>query len=364
MKNLLTATAKWNENRNHWKINVQRDGVRKSFYSSTPGRRGKAECEAKAREWLESNTEDDPTFAVAWARYCEARKLQVGTSGQHSDDSIGRANLLPALGKKKLSRITIQDWQDILNAAALSGRHKATIDDIRCRMTGFRKFCRKKRWPCEEMDLLENLSDLKSEKHVLSRADVRKIFSDNSAKGGYRDPYWNAYRLAITQGYRRGEIAGMMWEDYKDGWLMINRAVNSYREVTEGKNARARRLVKLTPTAVKIIEDQRAFLAEIGLITPYIFPDVRTGKPNPRRLYEAWIAYLKYHGIDKITFHEIRHTMISLCKADVPKELLKAAVGHSDDMDTFGIYGHQMEEDYETTASDIEAVMASVIGTA
>lgn len=362
MTKLLTATAKWYEDRKHWKINVQKDGARRSFYSSTPGRRGKAECESKAWDWIDSNTVNDPIFESAWDRYRDSRKAKVGTSAIRSDESIGKCYLLPALRKKKLSRITVQDWQDILNTAAKAGKHKATIDDIRTRMTGFRKFCKKKRWPCEDMDLLENPSDLKSEKHVLSRADVRRIFA-TSTVNGRRDPYWNAYRLAIVQGYRRGEIAGMMWEDYKDGWLKINRSVNRYGEITQGKNARARRLVKLTPTAVKIIEDQKAFLGEIGLITPYIFPDIKTGKPNPNGLYDAWIAYLDCNGIERVTFHEIRHTMISLCRADVPKELLKAAVGHSDDMDTFGIYGHQMEEDYETTASDIEAVMSGVIGT-
>ena len=41
-----TNTAKWTGTR--WRIDVQKDGTRKSFYSSTPGRTGQREANAKA----------------------------------------------------------------------------------------------------------------------------------------------------------------------------------------------------------------------------------------------------------------------------------------------------------------------------
>lgn len=53
-----SAEAIWVEARNRWQINVQKDGKRKNFTSSLPGRKGKHEAELKADEWLESQTED------------------------------------------------------------------------------------------------------------------------------------------------------------------------------------------------------------------------------------------------------------------------------------------------------------------
>lgn len=41
-----TNTATWNGKR--WRIDVQKDGARKSFYSSKPGRTGQREANAKA----------------------------------------------------------------------------------------------------------------------------------------------------------------------------------------------------------------------------------------------------------------------------------------------------------------------------
>ena len=48
-----TNTATWDEKRKHWRISVQKDGVRKNFYSSTPGRTGQREANKKADAWLD-----------------------------------------------------------------------------------------------------------------------------------------------------------------------------------------------------------------------------------------------------------------------------------------------------------------------
>ena len=48
-----TNTAQWQEKFQRWRIAVQKDGVRKFFYSSTPGRNGQREANRKADAWLE-----------------------------------------------------------------------------------------------------------------------------------------------------------------------------------------------------------------------------------------------------------------------------------------------------------------------
>ena len=323
----LTSIAKFDGKR--WKINVQKNGVRRSFYSAAPGRKGKAEAESKAREWLAGQSETDPTFEWAWEQFLEARKSKVGTSGQDGDRWAGQYYLLPALGKKKLSRITVQDWQDILDNAAKDGKAKATIIDIKTRITNFRKFCMKKRWPYENLEPV-------------------------------RDPWWNAYRLAIVMGYRRGEVCGFQWEDLDGEWLEMNRSINKWGEITPGKNANAHRKVKLSKLAVDILNDQKAYLKSEGIISPWIFPDEYGKQTDPDDLYHAWDRYLKYHEIDHISFHEIRHTMISLSKK-LPRELVKAVVGHSEDMDTFGVYGHMSSEDFDEAAAALDATMAKIL---
>ncbi len=45
---LRTNTAAWLPNQQRWQIKVQKDGVRKTFTSSKPGRTGQREANAKA----------------------------------------------------------------------------------------------------------------------------------------------------------------------------------------------------------------------------------------------------------------------------------------------------------------------------
>lgn len=67
---------------------------------------------------------------------------------------------------------------------------------------------------------------------------------------------------------------------------------------------------------------------------------------DTNHLFKLWCIFRKQHGIG-CTLHELRHTMISVAKADVPERLLKRIVGHSQTMDTFGICGHDVDGDLE-----------------
>ena len=53
-----TTVAKWLENYGRWQIKVQKDGVRRTFTCSTPGRAGQRQCHAKADAWLDDNITD------------------------------------------------------------------------------------------------------------------------------------------------------------------------------------------------------------------------------------------------------------------------------------------------------------------
>ena len=94
-------------------------------------------------------------------------------------------------------------------------------------------------------------------------------------------------------------------------------------------------------------------LRQEGIISPYLFPDKCGERTNPNNLYKSWYIYRKQHNI-QASIHEMRHTMISIVKADAPEELLKLAVGHSKSMDTFGVYGHAVDGEMQRLATIID----------
>ena len=72
-----TNTAVWNEKRGHWRINVQKNNIRKTFYSSTPGRTGQRECHAKADAWLDDGIDNSlQSNRVFYAPVCQKAHRQ------------------------------------------------------------------------------------------------------------------------------------------------------------------------------------------------------------------------------------------------------------------------------------------------
>lgn len=73
---------------------------------------------------------------------------------------------------------------------------------------------------------------------------------------------------------------------------------------------------------------------------------------------KRWKKYCESNGITYISPYEIRHTFVSVVK-NIPGEKVKQIVGHSANMDTFGVYGHALHsEDVEIVESVGEAFSA------
>ena len=55
------------------------------------------------------------------------------------------------------------------------------------------------------------------------------------------------------------------------------------------------------------------------------------------------------------------HTLISIVKADVPEQLLKDALGHAKDMDTFGTYGYEVEREMQKVANILDGIFDKLL---
>lgn len=78
------------EHRGIWKISVQHNGVRKTFYSSTPGEKGHKECAKKVVEWLSTGaapaskarlTVDDVYSAFLRDKALETDDMELSSKG-------------------------------------------------------------------------------------------------------------------------------------------------------------------------------------------------------------------------------------------------------------------------------------------
>lgn len=352
-----TNTATWSDKYNRWQINVQKDGQRRSFYSSKPGRTGQREANAKADAWLDSNVE--PTgerVAAAYESFQEESKAVVSTTEYNHIDSIGRNWIIPNIGRKKLPDLCDGDIQKILNKAAALGRSKKTIQDINGIINRFLKWARRNRKTTYRPDdvHIPAAARLKGKK-VLQPTDLSTLLSvDTTVFKGKRtkEKYIHAYRFQVLTGIRPGELRGLRVEDVDGDRVNIQRAINVFGEETQGKNENAVRSFVLSALAKRELDAQ---LQEYPPVNGYIF-----SLPSPTAYRERWQQYCRANGITVTTPYELRHTFVSVAKI-LPAGEVKGLVGHSQSMDTFGVYGHILEGEDTRTAKKINGLFEAIL---
>jgi len=373
-----TNEAVYQDSKSRWHIKVQYDGERKSFYSSVVEKKekgekgfkefmkGKVEAERKADKWLENHHQNENIrFSKLWEMFLAEKKKLTGTSNHRQLEYLGKYYLSPTIKTKKVVSITNQDWQDCINSAYEKGLSKKTCKLIRGAITSFYKYAKKSRIPLEYPDDLIIPKDAPvKEKAILQPNDIKKVFNiDYINRYGKQKKcfYIHAWRFLIFTGLRRGELCGLKTEDIKGDILYVKRAINGDKEETDGKNDNAIRYMVLTEHAKAVLSEQAQLLKRSGIIhSKWLFPGEDGGRMDPNHLYGHWRTYRDQHGI-KSSIHGMRHTMISVSQADVPKELLKRVVGHSDSMDTFGIYGHEVDGDMVKVANILDNVFTTLL---
>ena len=357
--------AKWLEYRGVWRIDVQADGRRKVFYSSIKGRKGKIACERKADIWLEENKDflSNPRLADLWAEHLKEVQRTTSEANYIKTEQLGRLYLIPKLGNKRIASITIQHWQNSITAAGEKGLSKKTCQNIRGTITSLYRYARKNRVDMERPELLEIPRDAKvGERKILQPDNLKLLFDTDWIMRGSRKEicfYIHAWRLFVLTGLRRGELCGLQWKDIQDNVLHISRSITSTQTITKGKNENARRYVVLSQLMKTEIKAQKAMLKKHGIISPWVFPSRDGDMIQPNNIYRQWILYCRQHGISS-SIHELRHTMISIVKSDIPETLLKSMVGHSKSMDT-GIYQHLVDGDAERASTLVDNVFSRLL---
>jgi integrase len=358
------AEAVWIDSRARWQINVQRDGKRKTFTSTIPGRKGKHEAEGKADDWLEAGQPDDIRFDRAWEIFLTHKKRTTGTMNHRSIESIGKTWFLdasesPNLSAKRLSRIRTRDVQEIITQAGEKGCSKRTCKNILDKLKEFFRFADAQKWEYDlRLDAVTLPTQAKeAERKILQPDQLRTLFTEDTVLI-HKKPqpcfYIHAFRFLVLTGYRRGELCGFKREDYTPPVLTVSRAVNDRGEITRGKNKNARRTNVLSARAQQVLADQLDMLDRMGVKSPWLFPAPDGSMLQPKAIYDHWThVYGKQHGIH-VTLHELRHTFVSVAKLEMPEALLKDFVGHSTSMDTHGIYGHELDGDKQRAADILD----------
>lgn len=366
-KRILTATARWDDKRHYWKLNVQRDGIRRSFYSSEKGRRGMLQVQSEATRWLSLSVEGDPVLTDAIADFLEYKAKLVSLSTYKAISAIMGNISSMDVSKKRIGRVSDMDWQRVINHYADSGRSQRTCENVRSLILQFTRYAYASRWIERVPASLAVHSAVKAKTQVILQPnDIRTLFS--STKTTYNGKlvdewYIHLFRFATCTGMRIGQIIGLQWDDITSTEITINRAINILGEITKGKNENARRKIPMTATIESVLKEQKKMLQAERIDCQWVFPSNTNGGHSAENvILYRWKTYLRTNGIDeRVTLHNLRRTMISMHKTDMPIELLKQVVGHSASMDTFGVYGRQMDGETQQAGEIMQSSLQSIL---
>ncbi len=354
-----TNTAKWMENQNRWQINVQKDGQRRSFTSSKPGRTGQREANAKADAWLDDGLSLPVKRRVSdiYPLFLEDLKARTSKSNWKPLNQRMAKWALPLIGSVKVDELTDQHFQNVVNKAFRTGHlTKKGLCNVRGDLSAFAKFCRKNKLSTfrpEDVDIPAQA--VVNEKPVLQPNELKTLLSEDFIQlyGKKQvEPLIYGFRLQVLTGLRPGELLGLRKSDKHGFAVHIRRSINDLGEITSGKNGNAHRTIILTPLAVECWEKQAALFPQVDELFPL----------TSQKQYRCHLErYCRQHSLTPVTPYCLRHTFVSVVKT-LPEGMVKSLVGHSKQMDTFGVYGHAMDGDQLEVNAALSARFEQLLG--
>ena len=353
-------TPKWDGQR--WRIQEQKDGKRYSFSSNIPGVKGRKEVLRKYEAWYYGEGSGEKTVGQVAAEYLEDVKARCGKNSASYEqyECYIRLYIAPQCGKKKICKMTLRDWQSVINSA--SGEKKAlsdkTLRNLRGIIMGIIKFGYED-YQCEmpRGDLYIPKGRSKEEKEILQREDVRKLMEPTDFW------YGPAFQLMVITGLRPSEALGIQLDDidFKNNTISIRRAINARGHITDGKNENARRMIPIGDIAKDILSKTIRRNEEHKLHTEWVFCSSDGSQGKQSRMRKHWQKLKEERDLPG-TVYSLRHTFISIMKNVMPEVMIKDIVGHSVSMSTFQTYGHIYNGEAREAADIIDLTLGAHYG--
>mgnify|MGYP000013295368 FL=1 len=270
----------------------------------------------------------------------------------------------PFLGEKVISKLTTEDIQQLyrklkkygrVNEHAELGRqlsdetirhihsmlHLAMEDAVRARMI-----------PVNPTNGTTVPKPNRQAKRILNDEELERFMTECR-----KDAIWHDFfYVELTTGLRRGEICGLMWQDFDEakGTLKIARTLHCTKigDYTTGgtKTGKGTRTITLPLSTAQLLRKRK-----LTALSEWIFPDpLRPEYPIvPSSAYNRMKKLLETAGLPPIRFHDLRHTFAThALTSGVDTKTLSDILGHTNASFTLDTYTH-VTGDMQSHASAI-----------
>jgi integrase len=265
--------------------------------------------------------------------------------------SIIERHLIPGLGHIQLKHLqppAIQSYYgkavEHLSARTVHHQHRVLSESLKYAVRqGYLG-----RNPCE---LVDPPSPRKKAMRTLTPSEVEALL--DRAKDNY---YYPVIYTAVSTGLRQAELLGLRWRDIDPDLLSLSVSQVLYKRgkvciFKEPKTAHSRRRVAMTPKLALFLRDYQAgresLYQQLGkelALDDLVFASIE-GKPlDPGVVSHNFHRIAKRAGLERVRFHDLRHTFASLMllRGAKPK-VISEALGHASVGFTMDTYSHIIE---------------------
>nr|WP_325185060.1 site-specific integrase [uncultured Oscillibacter sp.] len=325
----------------------------KAIYKNVLGK-----TQAEVKEKLKSAIEKNSALPLAAEQYTLGQwldtwmenyaKLQVRASSYKTYQGFIGNHIKPTLGDMLLEKLTSMDLQRLYKYLLESGRVECT--ESRNRPRGL------------SVKTVRNINQMISS--ALNCAVEQRLILDNPTKGcvlpklerkemkilppeslgtffqeARRSGVFELYYIDLATGLRRGELLGLKWSDIDldKGIIHVRRQVlRQNGEVVEAplKTKNSYRNIAIGADTIDVLKGMEQK-------DEYVFPSPYGGPMSPDSVLHMLHRVLKRAGLERIRFHDLRHTFSVLALQNgVDVKTLSAMLGHYSAGFTLDTYAH------------------------
>ena len=282
--------------------------------------------------------------AEEWLSAAEAGVVRTRSGDPYKPSALRayeqalRQKLLPALGPLKLSGVTRNHVQDVVDRLVAEGQSASTVRNAVLPLRAiYRRAVARSEVHLNPTEGL-TLPAVRGKRDRVARpAEARILLEALPAEDRA------VWATALYAGLRRGELAALRWSDVdlERGVICVERSWDPKAGPVEPKSRSGRRRVPLAGPL-------RAHLAAHRLVKPSDDAALLFGRSGGRAMHSDMLtrrshAAWKRAGLEPIGLHECRHTYAAyMIAAGVNAKALSTYMGHSSITITLDRYGHLM----------------------
>lgn len=182
-----------------------------------------------------------------------------------------------------------------------------------------------------------------------------------------KDEVWyEFFYTELMTGLRRGEICGLMWQDFdeKKGTLKVCRTLHSKKTgvfaLGDTKTGKGTRSIVLPQSITELLRRRKK-----RAVSQWIFPHPTSPElpTNPDSAYQRLKTLLKQAGLPDIRFHDLRHTFAThALTSGVDAKTLSGILGHTNASFTLDTYTHVTSDMREAASGIVGCFMEDLFG--